>query len=314
MITDTSQPDWFMAGGGAIGLALASRLSLDGQSVGLLGRDGEDGRIAVSYRDVDGSRHDLDVPFVRPSAGQVIDRMLITTKAFSVRDVLRRWGGSLGSSARLFLLQNGVDFHEPGDLPAGVRHLFTVNSGFTAYRDEGGVIVQTACSEVLVGESDVSHSAPDETLERDLASLRSAGLQLRWMTDIDEHRWIKLAVNAVINPLSVLHGCRNGEIAEREGADAVIRGMCEESARVLDRMGIDFSADDIRNEVLRVAAHTARNYSSMHQDHRRGDGLNELEYINLPLIEAGDRHGLDMSTHRSVYERTSSIFGDLPSR
>ena len=314
MTIDTTQPDWFIAGGGAIGLALASRLHLDGQSVGLLGRDGENGSLEVRYSDVDGIHHDLEIPFTRPDAGGSVGRLLIATKAFSVREVLRTWGSSLDPAARLFLLQNGIGFHDPGELPGGIRHLFTVNAGFTAYRDEHGTVVQTACSEVMVGESGVSVPVPDGTIERDLAALESAGLRLRWTTDIDDRRWIKLAVNAVINPLSVIHGCRNGEIPERDGADAAIRGMCGESARVLERMGIDFSAEDIRREVLRVAGHTARNYSSMHQDHRRGDGLNELRYINLPLIEAGDRHGLDMSTHRSVYERTSSIFADLSSR
>ena len=87
----------------------------------------------------------------------------------------------------------------------------------------------------------------------------------------------------------------------------------EQLQNALAGMGIDFSSEDIHREVLRVAEHTARNYSSMHQDHLRGDGMNELAYINLPLIESGVRHGVEMRTHRAVYDRTKAIFADQSS-
>jgi len=311
MTTDLRQPDWFIAGGGAIGLALASRLRLAGNTVALLGREADSDPVEFRYHDLAGEVHDVTVPLIRPGTTHRPQRLLLTTKAYSVNEALRTWGASLASSGFLLYMQNGIVDHEVAGLPEGLRHLVVVNSGFTAYRDRCGDVRQTACSEVLVGED--GHSAPDagSGLGRDLDRLRSAGLELRWVDDIERRRWMKLAVNAVINPLSVIHDCRNGEIPEAEGADDLIRGMCEESSRALDRLGIEFDAEAIRLEVVRVARHTARNYSSMHQDHRRGAGSNELDYINLPLLRVGERHGLDMSRHRDVHDRVRAMFAAM---
>ena len=77
----------------------------------------------------------------------------------------------------------------------------------------------------------------------------------------------------------------------------------DKSGRILAAMEIPFSAEEIHSETLRVIEATAPNRSSMLQDHRRGDGRHELDYINLPLIRMGTAHGIEVEEHQLVYDR-----------
>jgi 2-dehydropantoate 2-reductase len=43
-----------------------------------------------------------------------------------------------------------------------------------------------------------------------LEDLHAAGIPHEWSTDILTRLWRKLALNCAINPLTVLHDCRNG--------------------------------------------------------------------------------------------------------
>ena len=65
MATDPRQPDWFIAGGGAIGLALGARLRLAGESVALLGREADSDSVAFRYHDVSGRVSDITIPRIR---------------------------------------------------------------------------------------------------------------------------------------------------------------------------------------------------------------------------------------------------------
>lgn len=51
-----------------------------------------------------------------------------------------------------------------------------------------------------------------------LADLRQAGIAHDWSLDILSRLWRKLALNCAINPLTVLHDCRNGETARAPSA------------------------------------------------------------------------------------------------
>ena len=69
--------------------------------------------------------------------------------------------------------------------------------------------MQTAMKPVLVGDEEGSASPRSPRLRRILIFLSKAGIH----SDVDkrysiEHHWVKLAVNAVINPLTVIFDCQ----------------------------------------------------------------------------------------------------------
>lgn len=98
----------------------------------------------------------------------------------------------------------------------------------------------------------------------------------------------KLAVNAVINPLTVLFDCHNGELLENFYIAQTMRVVLWEVSRVLCALPevagvpgreIRFSAERLYDVVIKVARATADNWSSMLQDVRNGKQT-EIDYIN----------------------------------
>ena len=128
----------------------------------------------------------------------------------------------------------------------------------------------------------------------------------------------KLVVNAVLNPLTALMGCRNGELTQLPSSSRTVRMICweaslvyaaemrHESTLLLEDMqsrGVDtkdmtppslpksLTPESLEKEVIRVAQLTKNNVSSMLQDVRRGK-TTEIDYINGFLINLGRELGI----------------------
>lgn len=151
------------------------------------------------------------------------------------------------------------------------------------------------------------------SLRNTVAALLLMGtLNTSWVSMEDMQLLIrrKLAVNAVINPLSVLIGCKNGDLFQSDSARSLLRKICSECAMVfraetlagatqfmrasgadqtmdvlLDRVPESLTRQGLERECLRVADVTRDNLSSMLCDIRRGDPSGtEIDYISGHLL------------------------------
>ena len=125
----------------------------------------------------------------------------------------------------------------------------------------------------------------------------------------------KLAINAVINPLTVIYDCFNGELFDRPPIRAQIRGLLAEISSVLRSIiapsttapVIDpavearFSSQGLEKTVEDAAVRTAQNISSMLQDIRAGR-LTEIEYINGYIVKRGAEQGIDCRLNRALVQ------------
>lgn len=110
----------------------------------------------------------------------------------------------------------------------------------------------------------------------------------------------KLAVNAVINPLTVQLDCRNGSLLYNFSVSRVMRMLLAEISLVLcalpELQGVPnvkdrFSPSRLEAIVISVLAKTADNVSSMLVDVRRGSRT-EIEYINGYIVRRGEELGI----------------------
>lgn len=116
----------------------------------------------------------------------------------------------------------------------------------------------------------------------------------------------KLAINAVINPLTVIFDCFNGELFNRPSIRALIRALLTEISSVLCSI-VDssaaglvekptakarFSPEGLEKTVEDAAVKTAQNISSMRQDVRAGR-VTEINYINGYIVKRGTEQGID---------------------
>lgn len=138
----------------------------------------------------------------------------------------------------------------------------------------------------------------------------------------------KLAVNAVINPLTALLGCRNGELTRMPWASRTIQLICWEASLIyaaemlrennfwlkdMQSRGVDtkdsvlpslhksLTKESLEEEVVRVAQLTSNNVSSMLQDVRRGKPT-EIKYINGHLINLGRELGIKTPANSVLYD------------
>lgn len=110
----------------------------------------------------------------------------------------------------------------------------------------------------------------------------------------------KLAVDAVINSLTVVFDCLNGKLSEHRNFEKWMRILLSEISKILGSLPeIRDKSDSTRRfcparlekMVLRVAKMTAENRSSMLQDLRAGRET-EIDYIHGYLVARGEQLGL----------------------
>jgi 2-dehydropantoate 2-reductase len=140
-------------------------------------------------------------------------------------------------------------------------------------------------------------------MSRELCELLAAeGLALEPCANIKLAQWQKLAVNAVINPLTALFDINNGKLLTLAEPNAMVAPLCAEIASVAGAESIALNADSIEAEVHRVCRLTSANISSMLQDVRQRRDT-ELAYINGYLQRCAARHGIDTPLNRQLISK-----------
>ena len=110
----------------------------------------------------------------------------------------------------------------------------------------------------------------------------------------------KLAVNCIVNPLTVLLDCRNGSLLFNYALSRTMRLLLGEISLVLrelpelqgtPNLRLKFSPDRLETLVVSVANATAENISSMLADVRAGRQT-EIEYMNGYVVRRGEEMGI----------------------
>ena len=168
------------------------------------------------------------------------------------------------------------------------------------------------------------------TLEA-LLSMNQLSPNLLPMPHLHHQLLLKLAINAVINPLTAILGggsIPNGALFGSAPGHRLIRALTREVTAVMtaylhslsaphspapDVLRL-FSAHALESRILSVIRSTADNTSSMASDVSNGR-LTEITHINGYLIALGKRLGVETPNHQLVYEMvryTSEINGLSP--
>ena len=142
------------------------------------------------------------------------------------------------------------------------------------------------------------------------SQLLSAIPNSQWCDDIVTSLWQKLAVNAVINPLTAIHRCQNGALAQPVYA-ATIEAILDELHTIATLDGIKLEKSVLHTRVEQVIELTSSNFSSMYQDvtHKR---LTEIAYINGYLLARAQAHGLSLDINASLVEKIKNLESHKP--
>jgi 2-dehydropantoate 2-reductase len=151
----------------------------------------------------------------------------------------------------------------------------------------------------------ISGSArPDPWFEDTLARLPA----WQWDPDIDVAVAHKFAINCVINPLTAMKRCRNGELLQDGKAGAALAALCEEAEPALRALGLWHGDTNLKSAAVNVCRQTAGNRSSMLQDVLAGRET-ELAYLTGELLRRAAKAGLALPENERLQAALSSRDG-----
>ena len=298
---------------------------------------------------------------------QTIESLIITTKAHSTIPAVRLLLPRLSTDCTIVLLHNGLGVYEqliqevfrnPETRPhfilasnthgarqthfAKVIHTGIGGIEFGIVPDPGGRDFEVSLKDERITKHDRHLQIDDIGTVDDPYFLRYRSLRLtvaalsamealdaKWKPIGDVHVAMrrKLVVNAVINPLTALMGCRNGDLFKHYEMLRIARKVCYEASTAyrnemtsssqsmlesvgdgdnerqmpLGRLPRALEPRALESECLRVAEITKGNISSMLADVRLGKPT-EINYINGYLLQLGKAYGVDMPTNSLLME------------
>lgn len=283
---------WTVVGEGAIGLLAAARLYQAGYQVQLHRRSTGPFHFMFHSAELSGTVS-LSAPQHLPYS-----YLLLPVKAYAVLDALQQLLPLLSDDAQLVLSHNGMGTIEQVlPLLKPKQGLWFLSTSHGAFKPDNATVFHSGQGQSVLGALNQAAVIRRKNVEH---AMQAALGPLAVVADIWPALWQKLAVNAVINPLTALHHCKNGELSHPKYA-AAIKLLIEEFVLVAKASGQDFGIEVIQNKVAQVISQTADNYSSMQQDFAKGR-RSELDYINGFLLRQAKLYQLDLPAHQAIYQ------------
>ena len=266
-------------GAGALGSLVAARLSA-AHNVTLVGRREHVLAIRTSGLRVTGRTECVAtaIEAVTEPTETPPDVVLVTTKSYGTAgavEALARF-----SKQSIFVsLQNGLGNEEI--LAERAENVLgaVINQGVTFL--EPGAVYHAGEGETELGA--FQGTEPGDA-ERVASAFRETGLPARAVDDIRARIWLKVILNAAVNPLTALLAKRTGELIGDPALESAIRLIVHESVAIAYAAGIVLEENAILEKIWSVARATKDNKSSMLQDLQRGRRT-EIDAINGALLD-----------------------------
>ncbi len=245
----------------------------------------------VNLVDVDGSIFNETLMANDPDFLADGDLLLVTLKAWQVSGAVKTLAASLPASSPILLLHNGMGTLD--ELRA-LRQPVLLGVTTHAAKRDGNVIIHVANGTTHIGPG----NAAGGDFSRLADTLHQALPDVAWHNFILPAVWKKLAVNCVINPLTALYDCPNGELKNHHDE---VMSICNEVAQVMERDGHHTSPESLLYYIEQVIDSTAANISSMLQD-VRVQRHTEIDYITGYLLQRARAHALALPVNSRLYE------------
>ncbi|MFT6899667.1 MAG: 2-dehydropantoate 2-reductase [Paraglaciecola sp.] len=273
-------------GNGAIGNLLALKCHKLQQSFSLLMRKPTPFNLCATDRY--GLQHTIPIEVGGISQAKEFDLLILPVKAYQVLPALQQMASSLTCKQTLVLLHNGMGVLEKAQGLLPHIPLIAATTSHAAYKPAMRKLHETGIGITHCGY--VTH--PEGNGRQAIVTLLDELLApCTWHPNIHAPLWQKLAINAVINPLTALQQIKNGQLAQPEYS-SVITDICSETASVMQASGHPTTAIQLVKAVNQVIQSSADNYSSMFQDilYQR---KTEIDFINGYIVAQGKDLGID---------------------
>ncbi|MEI8657198.1 2-dehydropantoate 2-reductase [Vibrio sp. Hal054] len=281
-----------IVGPGAIGSLWAYKLHQAGHKVSLWGtKQNQQWMLAAD------DSPEILFSYNQPQTLIDADLLLVTVKAWQVETAITPLLPHVNKDAILLFMHNGM---------GAVDNIAELISEYPV------IIATTTHGALKVDAHHVKHTGIGQT---QLGAFNLKGSQCTFLVDVLNHAlptvswnpniqfalWNKLAINCAINPLTAIHQCLNGALAEekfRPTLDAAI----DELVSVMQAEKIPVDRKQLVSTIDNVIRATAANKSSMHQDifYRR---QTEIDFITGYLVRKAQQHGIEVPANSELYKQ-----------
>ncbi len=285
-----------IVGPGAVGSLWAYKLHQAGHNVSLWGTQ----KVQQWSLSVDNSQ-EVILTYNQEHTLASADLILVTVKAWQVKNALSPLLSHIHSDAILLFMHNGM----------GALDEFT-----TEISDHPVVIATTTHGALKASAHQIRHTGVGQTqlgafnqkgeLCLFLVDVLNHALPtVEWHSNIKQALWNKLAINCAINPLTAIHQCLNGQLAQPEYRPT-LDSIISELITVMRAENIALDKEQLTKTIDNVINATAVNKSSMYQDifyHRQ----TEIDFITGYVVRKAQQHGITVPTHSELYKQIKQL-------
>lgn len=253
-----------------------------------------------------------------------IHTLVVTTKSYQAKDAVQsvlKNRHATSKPSRVIVLCNGALSVRDELLPLLLDDdisLILATTTHGAYREE--VINSISKENITTGKACLVHAGIGKTFiqddANDLAVLwDEVGLNCSTLTSaaMDQLLWKKLAANCVINPLTALFRCTNGELLLEPSFFELQQNLLREVAQVAQACCAATGTHDhlldegtLRQFVGQVIQDTKDNRSSMLQD-VLNQKPTEIEHLNNYIVRKGRELGIECPENEDLVSRILEI-------
>ncbi|NHI02208.1 ketopantoate reductase family protein [Oceanimonas sp. MB9] len=294
--------EWTILGAGALGCTFAALLTAKHRPVSLLlsERHRRHFHPALEFIALNERRRLVSTHPRHAEQAGGIECLLVMTKAYQVLPALNNLRG-LPADTPIILLHNGMGVAEAVARAFPHNPLLAGVTSHGALKEGPWQVRHTGKGETWLGPVNDKGRAFAHLIK----PLADALGHAEWSEDIVSLQHRKLAINAVINPLTACHHIRNGQLHEPRFAD-VLNQLAEEVHAVLTRLGETETLAQFLRRLNSVIGLTATNYSSMHQDLAHGRPT-EIDYITGYVLKHAE--DLPVPVCRQLYNEVKKQGG-----
>lgn len=320
MSNPSSTRSWCIVGAGAIGCALAGRLTLARHDVTLVARGDKVTELrhaGLTMLEGDQTSH------ARPRIAHIEelgpqDRLILAVKGQHLPDLLPGLANLIDRRTTLVPMMNGIPWwyfmaeggaHDGSTIesvdPGGkLKALLPADQiigcvVFTGARTEGiGKVRIVGRQHVVLGELTAKLNTDIDTLA---AEFNDAGILAAITDRIRDHVWTKAAMNLATNPLSVISGAPAGEHFGNPQLYAIVKSILDECWAAGRLYGAKPTMSEADLLALGASPAAYRHRTSMQLDYAQGKAL-ELSSIYDGIEELARRVGLRLPVGSTIAE------------
>lgn len=277
-------------------------------------------RVGVTSTDYDGGvqkhYHNLQAFCSPRQFNGPIENLILLTKAHCSTSALSKYVGKITPATNILLLQNGMGvynqlveryFADPATRPKFFQGITTHG----AVRVNPHLVAHLGNGDIKVAPIDHQMDTPPEFIK---LMMESSVLNTSYLpySQLLVAQLEKLVVNAVINPLTAIHNCRNGDLLKssqiKRMMDKIVAELCDiinkaypELAHIPEAQTV-LHPQKLVQTVRQVCESTADNSSSMRED---------ILHLRTTEIDFITGHLLRLAKHHKVWSNTNWLLREM---